>query len=96
MSLLAAIASKTITYERNEALFCFALYQVSQFIFNLDINENLRERVLTLVLSAEKLLQDHILLFRKFSGRNIVFWKTDDFDQGKLRWINSVRAKMKH
>ena len=32
---LAALASKSITYSRNEALFCFALYQVNKFMFDL-------------------------------------------------------------
>ena len=32
---LAALASKSVTYSRNEALFCFALYQVNKFMFDL-------------------------------------------------------------
>lgn len=93
---LAAVASKTITYERNEALYLFALVQINQFIFNLEIRENFREQILVLVLSAEQDLRKEILFFDKIeNGSNVVVWNEESFNPDKLRWIKSVDAKLK-
>ena len=82
------MASKTITYERNEALYLFALVQINRFIFDLEIRENFREQILVLVLSAEHDLRNRILFFDKIeNGSNVVVWDETIFNQDKLRWI---------
>ena len=84
----AAVASKTITYERNEALYLFALVQINRFIFDLEIRENFREQILVLVLSAEQDLRNRILFFDKIeNGSNVVVCDEKAFNPDKLRWI---------
>jgi hypothetical protein len=61
---LASVASKTIIQERNPALYCYAISQISEFIFNLQVEEKLRENILKLVLNTEKEIQNDILYYK--------------------------------
>ena len=90
---LAALASKSVTYSRNEALFCFALFHVNHFIFDQSIKVEWRERILALVISAEKPIRDQIIYFERFEKSKIVSFEVEKFDQGKAHWIRSSQAQ---
>ena len=87
-----------MTHQRNEALYLFAITQVHRFIFDLEIRESSRDNLLSLVLSlgpADRDLENEILYFRSISNRQVQIWKNCEIEKEKLRWINSVRAKLK-
>ena len=90
---LAAIASKTVTVHRNVVLYCFAVYQINQFLMNLQIDRNLRESILRLVLSAEKSLQKDILFFSKINKEFPHIDHKEDLEEGPKSWIISTIKK---
>ena len=90
---LAALASKSVTYSRNEALYCFALFHVNHFMFDLSIKQEWRKRLLQLVLSAEKPIREEIIYFDHFDGARIINIEQADFDEGKRHWIRSIQAR---
>merc|ERR1719436_2351699 len=95
---LAALASQSITYSRNEALYCFALYHVNHFIFDLTIKQEWRERILSLIISIDqKPIRDQIIYFKHFDQSNakIINIDHDSFDSGKMHWIRSIEAMTK-
>ena len=89
---LAAVASKTVTLDRNSALYCFAIHQISKFIFNLEIEEKLRVQILRLVLSAEPKIQSEILMLEKIELNEPHIKLKEFIEEGKTRWIKYVKS----
>ena len=91
---LAAVASKTISLERNSALYCLAINQISKFIFNLEIEEKLRIQILRLVLSAEEKIRTEILMLGKIDMNEPHIRLKESLEEGKERWIKCVKSQI--
>lgn len=92
---LAAIASRTVTAERNTAVYCIAVTQISTFVFNLEMEEKLREQILTLVLNAADDIQNDILLFDRVITQAPYISRKDKLQDGPWRWVQSVKSRRK-
>jgi len=92
---LAAIASRTVTLDRNCALYCIAVHQISTFIYNLEMAEQLREQILALVLNAANDIRDDILLFDGISKTAPHIVRKQKIPDGPERWVESVKSKRK-
>jgi hypothetical protein len=90
---LAAVASKTVTVNRNVVLYCFAVFQINQYLMNLQIDRNPRESILRLVLSAQKEVQKDILFFSKATTDFPHIEHKKCLEEGPKNWIMETIKK---
>ena len=81
--------------ERNPCLYALAVHQIANFIFNLEIEEKLREKIAQLVLSSPSNIQLDILLFDKVVDADCCIARKDHLAEGPNRWINSIKHRQK-